>query len=350
LEAPTAGPAKAVHAGLKSTDSNRPRDLSRLGHALGEAGEAEDAASIATPDRAAQAIGTFQRKRGLEVDGWAKPGGETDRTLANIRRRRKRLAAQNRAPESETIDDRLTVFLEQRAEEAQVQADDLAALLATSVGRLFVQDHAGTLDPDAARPAVERALAPWRAARAPVQGLSQPKSKGPPDDGSRPLPDEETLSEGADEEPTSEEEPPEDETGCVAAEYILNEERRLPVLQKRIDLAQERIDDLLRQIEEAERDMAVSLGSAGKVGRDVRDCTRLRDVRLIAACVGVHVLSIPVAVTEALSRRNAAREQLSGAEEVLADAIADHEALVQRIERLKKERAECLRRKGGATV
>ena len=134
-------------------------------------------------------------------------GGETDRTLANIRRRRKRLAAQNRPPESETIDDRLAVFQEQRAEEARIQADDLAALLATTAGRLFVRDHAGALDAEAARPAVERALAPWRAARPYI--AQTPQAKGPPDDGSRPLPDDDAPPEQPDEEPPKE--PDEDE-------------------------------------------------------------------------------------------------------------------------------------------
>lgn len=74
-DAPAArgGPADAVYAGLKADRPNRREDLSRLGHALGEAGEAEDAASLETPERAAQAIGTFQRRRGLKVDGWAHP-------------------------------------------------------------------------------------------------------------------------------------------------------------------------------------------------------------------------------------------------------------------------------------
>ena len=211
-------------------------------------------------------------------------GGETDRTLANIRRRRKRLAAQNRPPESETIDDRLAVFQEQRAEEARIQADDLAALLATTAGRLFVRDHAGALDAEAARPAVERALAPLRAAR--PQAKQTPEAKGPPDDGSRPLPDDDEPPEQPDEEPPKEPDEDEEEpepTECDALrkelEWVeglsdINREKQIEI-QKSINERETRKSEFMIRIDEISKDLlSQTVKSIGYLLQEARRLAR----------------------------------------------------------------------------
>eukprot|EP00752_Nemacystus_decipiens_P001069 g1069.t1 len=243
-------------------------DLSRIGRALGDAGEPEDAASVTTPARAADALSRFQRRRGLRVDGWAAPGGETDRALDNIARRRKRLAAQNRPEASETLDDRLAVFVETREERDRLARDEIAALLSTVTGRIFARDHAGTTDPEAARPALLQALARLRAERqAPPYDDSrpppdEPPAEDPPEEGEppegeppeeeppeeEPPEDEEPPEEDPPEEDPPEEDPPEDEKCERLREELERKERLYATVVRAQAEAQNRLKEIEREL------------------------------------------------------------------------------------------------------
>jgi hypothetical protein len=195
-------PEKSTHAldadqpsARPTTGANNQEDLARVRRALQEAAAPDREEVDGAPDvvhasgprtrptgapSIARALRRFQAAAGLKIDGFAAPGGPTDRTLDNHRRRVWRLAAENRRPEDETIDDRLAAFLDDRARRRRIETDDLAALQARRTGRLHLIRLAGATDAAGARPILERHLAHLRAERA----------KGPPDDGSRPPPDD----------------------------------------------------------------------------------------------------------------------------------------------------------------
>jgi hypothetical protein len=195
-------PQKKAAPEAIADEGNERDDLVRMRTALSDAGQPSPlqtrrpiqegpdkkapTKNATTPNTIANALTRFQSDMGLAVDGFARPDGPTARTLDNIRRRRRNLASQGRAPESETLDDRLSVFMQQREERARIAADPHAAMMASRTGRLHLLRLAGTTDAATTRPILERLMAERTAAQA-----KGPHAKGPPDDGSRPPSDPE---------------------------------------------------------------------------------------------------------------------------------------------------------------
>ncbi|MCR9222390.1 MAG: hypothetical protein NXI21_19380, partial [Alphaproteobacteria bacterium] len=225
--------AAAPGAASETGAANRPDDLSRARRALKEAGE--PAPADPGPAGLADGLKRFQARRGRTADGFARPGGPTDRALDNIRRRRRRLAEQGRPEAGETLDDRLAVFTEAERDRRAAAADDFAALMQSRTGRLHVLRLAGTALESVARPLVDRELHRLRAERTPLTREEDPpeEDEKPPQDD--PPPDDPPEE---DEEPPPEDPPTPSEQLCIelwaalrrAKEAVREAEERLEAL------------------------------------------------------------------------------------------------------------------------
>ncbi|MEQ8603394.1 MAG: hypothetical protein RIB45_08740, partial [Marivibrio sp.] len=350
----------------------------------------------------ARALRRFQAAAGLKVDGLARPGGPTDAALDNRRRRVWRLAAQGRRPEDETLDDRLAVFLQDRARRRRIAEDDLAALSESRTGRLHLIRLARTTDPETARPILARELDRLRAERAaraksppddgsrPLPGDGDgraPGRPGPPDDGSRPMPGDgggrapgypgppddgfRPPPDGDDDgrppglpgppddgsRPLPDDKPPppdpdddEPEDDCPTQEEIDALKASAAKVRERVREAEEKVAARLREAAAAEASIQTEKVNAAKAGLDVGLCLLNLNAARAAACILRTAGVAGGALILTLYRLDTAQDALRAAEQEMNEAREELEALEAEIEALEEKRRVCRDKGHGAAV